>query len=86
MYDDMWLESVGNGPDKLMMYINVSSPLDRSVYFMFRVLHNQGRDIFLCWCQHTIPEEHAISGSTNSVPMRDALAHISGSRTNTVAW
>jgi hypothetical protein len=38
----MWLGSGGNDPERLMSYINVSSPIDVSICYMFRVLHNQG--------------------------------------------
>mmetsp|Transcript_10834 Transcript_10834/g.19645 ORF Transcript_10834/g.19645 Transcript_10834/m.19645 type:complete len:409 (+) Transcript_10834:178-1404(+) len=82
----MWRESGGNDPERLMSYINVSSPLDITIYYMFRVLHNQGRDVFLHRCQRTVSEEYAVdSGSTGSVPMRDALARISGNQRSTTS-
>jgi hypothetical protein len=82
----MWLGSGGNDPERLMSYINVSSPIDVSICYMFRVLHNQGRDVFLHRCQRTVSEEYAVdSGSTGSVPMRNALARISGNQRNTTS-
>jgi hypothetical protein len=46
----MWFGSGDNDPEKLFSFINVqSSPLDITIYYMFRVLHNQVRPDNCCF-------------------------------------
>lgn len=74
VYGRGWLESGGNDPETFVNFINLSSPLDISMLWMFRVLHNGGYDTFLHRCSRTFNQESQIDSGN----MQDALERISG--------
>jgi hypothetical protein len=66
-----WLESGGNDPEKFSEYINITAPLDVSIYYMFRVLHNTGNDVLLHRCCRTLPKNVGVdSGNVDAMVAR----------------
>lgn len=74
VYDSGWKKSGHNDPSTFSDYINLQSPLDVSMLWMFRALHNRGNDLMLQRMSRTV----ATDGQVNSSNMESTLAHITG--------
>jgi hypothetical protein len=74
VYDSGWKKSGHNDPSKFSDYINLQSPLDVSMLWMFDVLHNRGNDLMLRRMSRTV----ATDGQVDSSNMESTLAHITG--------
>jgi hypothetical protein len=81
VYSDGWLASGENDPNKFTDFINLTSPLDVSMMYMFRRLHGTGHERFLHRCSRAFNPNFAVDSGErrHHVPtMEEALAHING--------
>jgi hypothetical protein len=74
VYDSGWKKSGHNDPSTFCDYINLQSPLDVSMLWMFRALHNRGNDLMLRRMSRTVATEAQVDSSS----MESTLAHITG--------
>ena len=74
VYESNWKKSGHNNPENFMDYINLQSPIDITMLWMFWALYNTGNDLMLGQMARAISEiAQADSGNIQAT-----LAHLSG--------
>jgi hypothetical protein len=76
VYEANWKKSGHNDPEKFTDYINLQSPIDITMLWMFRALHNTGNDLMLGRMARTISEVAQVDSSN----IQATLARLTGRR------